>query len=332
MTIKLERGKQLLYLSQQDVAEVGLSMSEIMEAVEGALQEKGRGHVQMPPKPGLHTNGDAFIHAMPAYIPAVRSAGIKWVSGYPDNPTRHDLPYITGLLVLNCPETGVPLAIMDCIWITAKRTGAVSGVAAKYLARKGSEVLAILATGAQARTQLEALALAVPTLREARCYDVRPNVLEQFISDMQPAVPNLKLAAADGPEAAVRGADIVVTAGPILKHPRPSVKAEWLKDGVLGLPIDFDSMWTGGALQDASKYYVDDIGQYEYYQMQGYFGQAPRVLGDLGDITTRKVPLRESDSEKIISMNLGLALEDMATAIRIYQKALERGMGKVLPL
>src|SRR4030042_1028614 len=88
----------------------------------------------MPPKPGIHTQPDAFIHAMPAWSPSLRSAGMKWVSGYPENQKR-GLPYITGLLVLNDVETGIPYAVMDCTWITAYRTGAATGLSAKYLAR-----------------------------------------------------------------------------------------------------------------------------------------------------------------------------------------------------
>ena len=88
----------------------------------------------MPPKPGVHSRPDAFIHAMPAYIPALHAIGMKWVSGYPANQAR-GLPYITGLLILNDDETGLPLAVMDCTWITAMRTGAATALAAKYLAR-----------------------------------------------------------------------------------------------------------------------------------------------------------------------------------------------------
>ena len=116
---------QLLYLSQAEVAAVGLSMAEIIAAVETAFNEKGNGRVEMPPKPGIHPGGgDNFIHAMPAYIPGLQSAGVKWVSGFPDNP-KQGLPYITGLLIYNDVATGLPLAVMDCVWITAMRT--VSG-------------------------------------------------------------------------------------------------------------------------------------------------------------------------------------------------------------
>ena len=124
----------ILYLSRRDVEAIQLPMQEIIDALDEMFKEKGRGKVEMPPKPGIHTQPDAFIHAMPAYIPSLQAAGVKWVSGYPANQAK-GLPYITGLLILNDPETGVPLAVMDCTWITAKRTGAATAIAAKYLAR-----------------------------------------------------------------------------------------------------------------------------------------------------------------------------------------------------
>ena len=116
---------KILYLSRADVEAVNLDMATIIKLLEQAFIDKGHGKVEMPPKPGIHTMPDAFIHAMPAYIPSMKSAGIKWVSGYPEN-FRRGLPYITGLLILNDDETGIPYAVMDCTWITAYRTGAAS--------------------------------------------------------------------------------------------------------------------------------------------------------------------------------------------------------------
>src|SRR3972149_10392509 len=113
---------QLLFLSRADIEETDIAMKEIVSAVEQAFREKGERHVEMPPKPGIHPAPDAFIHAMPAYLPRLGAAGIKWVSGYPENYKR-GLPYISGLVILNDVETGVPYAIMDCIWVTAMRTG-----------------------------------------------------------------------------------------------------------------------------------------------------------------------------------------------------------------
>jgi ornithine cyclodeaminase/alanine dehydrogenase-like protein (mu-crystallin family) len=132
------KDKQLLYLSQEEVKSVDLSMAEIIDLLETAFRDKGEGRVEMPPKPGIHPGGgDNFIHAMPAYIPSMKSAGIKWVSGFPEN-FKHDLPYITGLLILNDPQTGLPVAVMDCVWITAMRTGAATAVGARRLARPNS--------------------------------------------------------------------------------------------------------------------------------------------------------------------------------------------------
>src|ERR1051325_11090149 len=173
---------KFLYLSRADVEAVDLSMKQIIDLLEKAFLEKGNAKVEMPPKPGIHTMPDAFIHAMPAYIPSLRSAGIKWVSGYPDNFKR-GLPYISGLMIMNDSQTGVPYAVMDCSWITAMRTGAASALSAKYLARPDSETVGILACGVQGRTNLEALACLFP-MKRAYAYDVLPEVQEKFVFEM----------------------------------------------------------------------------------------------------------------------------------------------------
>ncbi|MBW1827562.1 MAG: hypothetical protein JRI78_11435 [Deltaproteobacteria bacterium] len=119
---------RLLYLSQKDVVSVGLTMTEIIETLEVAFREKGRGNTEMPPKPGIHPGGeDNFIHAMPAYIPALNAAGVKWVSGFPGNQKK-GLPYITGLLILNDPETVEPVRPRHClraIWPVRNRRWSV---------------------------------------------------------------------------------------------------------------------------------------------------------------------------------------------------------------
>ena len=144
--------QQLLYLSREDVESVELTMNEIIDALENAFRDKGEGKVDMPPKPGIHPGGgDNFIHAMPAYIPSLRSAGVKWVGGFPEN-LKKNIPYITGLLILNDTDNGLPLAVMDCVWLTGKRTGAATAISARYLARPESSVAGILGCGVQGRT------------------------------------------------------------------------------------------------------------------------------------------------------------------------------------
>lgn len=320
---------QVLYLSPADVEAVDLPMQTIIDLLEQAFRDKGKGRVEMPPKPGIHTMPDAFIHAMPAYIPAMRSAGIKWVSGYPDNYKR-GLPYITGLLILNDVETGLPYAIMDCTWITAKRTGAASALAAKYLARPESEVAGILACGVQGRTNLEALACLFP-IKRVYAYDILPEAQEKYVAEMKVKFDFEVLSVAQPREAVVES-DIVVTSGPILKHPKPTIEKNWLKPGAFGSAVDFDSYWTGEALAQMDRISTDDHAQFQYYKTIGYFQQTPDPDADLGELVIGSKPGRKDEKERTLAINLGLAMDDMAVAPEIYRRAKEKGLGNWLPL
>jgi len=319
----------VLYLSREDVEATRLPMSEIIQALEAMFKEKGDGEVEMPPKPGIHPRPDAFIHAMPAWIPSVEAAGIKWVSGYPGNQAR-GLPYITGLLILNDPDTGVPLAVMDCTWITAQRTGAATAVSAKYLARPESASVGIVACGVQGRSNLEALACLF-TVRRVKAYDLDPLVARRFAREMGERFGLDVEPVATLPEA-VKGLDIVVTSGPILKDPKPAIEAGWLSPGSFASLVDFDSYWQGAALREVDKLATDDLAQMRHYRQAGYFRDTPEVYADLGEIVAGRKPGRESASERTAAVNLGIAPDDMATAIRVYRRAQDRGIGRALPL
>ena len=219
------QSESILYLSRQDVEAVGLPMVSIIDALEQMFKEKGEGRVEMPPKPGIHTREDAFIHAMPAYIPSLEAAGVKWISGYPGNQAK-GLPYITGLLILNDPDTGIPTAIMDATWITAQRTGAATAVAARYLARPDSSTAGIIACGVQGRSNLQALACAFPLTR-VRVFDLHTSVAQRFAAEMSVEL-EIDVEAVEDPRLAVVDTDLVVTSGPILKHPTPVIEADWL--------------------------------------------------------------------------------------------------------
>ena len=320
---------KLLYLSRADVERVALDMAAIIGLLEAAFREKGEGRVEMPPKPGIHPKADAFIHAMPAYIPGLKSAGLKWVSGFPEN-AKIGLPYISGLLVLNDVETGLPYAVMDCTWITAYRTGAASALAAKYLARPRSEVLGILACGVQGRTHLAAMAALFP-LKRVYAYDILPDAERRYNEEMS-AKTGLEIIGVDHPKKAVADSDIVVTSGPILKHPRPMIEKGWLKPGAFGSAVDYDSYWKPEALAEMDKLATDDLPQFRYVRSTGYFQRTPEPYADLGEIVAGKKSGRERDDERTLAMNLGLALDDMAVAPEIYRRAKERGIGTWLPL
>ncbi|MGY5874870.1 MAG: ornithine cyclodeaminase family protein [Candidatus Thorarchaeota archaeon] len=309
---------------------VGLTMREIIDALLIAFKEKGEGRVEMPPKPGIHPGeGDNFIHAMPAYIPALNSAGMKWVSGFPNNIQR-GLPYISGLLILNDPETGLPLSVMDCIWITAMRTGAATAIAARYLARPDSTTVGVLGCGVQGRSNIEALCEVVQ-LESVMAYDTSSSAAEDYKKEIENRF-GLDVSIVDTPKKAVKECDTVVTAGPILKVPHATIQTGWFEKGGFASLVDFDSYWHPDAMRESNKFCTDDIAQLNHYRDIGYFQDIPDIYADLGELVAGKKKGREDDEEKSIACNLGLAMDDIAVAPRIYQKALEMGIGVILPL
>jgi ornithine cyclodeaminase/alanine dehydrogenase-like protein (mu-crystallin family) len=321
---------RLLYLSIDDVQNVGLAMADVIDALEIAFREKGNGLTEMPPKPGIHPGGgDNFIHAMPAYIPAMKSAGVKWVSGFPENHKK-GLPYITGLLILNDPETGLPISVMDCVWITAMRTGAATALSARYLARPESSTVGVLGCGVQGRTNVEALKVLFP-LKRVKAYDVNARAASEYAEEIRSRF-DLDVIGVNTPREAVTGCDIVVTAGPILKTPHATIQKGWLDAGAFASLVDFDSYWHADAMDESDKFCTDDTQQLRQYRQNGYFQKIPALHADLGELVTGQKPGRESASERTMTANLGLALDDMAVAPIIFKKAVEKGIGAWLPL
>jgi ornithine cyclodeaminase/alanine dehydrogenase-like protein (mu-crystallin family) len=321
---------EFLYLSRADVESVGMPMADVVAAVEEVLREKGCERVEMPPKCGVHPMPESAINAMPGYVPAEKVAGIKWVTRYLPNLDK-GLPYVLGLLILNDFETGVPLCVMDCAWITAVRTGAASAVAAKYLARKDARQIGILACGVQGRSNLEAIKVVFPDLELARVFDIRRDTAERYAQEMA-ALLKMRVEVSETPKSAVRGADIVVTCGPILHVPKPAVELAWLKKGVFLSAVDLDSYVKPEVFNAAGKLYTDDLEQFLGYSRQGYFAGIHDPIGDLGELVAGKKPARQSADELTMTANLGLAIEDIAIAARVYRAAKERGLGCLLPL
>jgi ornithine cyclodeaminase/alanine dehydrogenase len=324
---------QLLYLSRADVEGLGVSMKDVLQVVEEGFRLKGLNQTEMPPKPGIHPRDNAFIHAMPAYVKGLEAAGVKWVSGYPSNLAK-GLPYITGLLALNDAETGIPIAVMDCAWITAMRTGASVGIAAKYLAKPKATVAAFLGCGVQARTSLLALAEVLPNLREVRCLDVSAEATGRFIDEMSKWLPGLQFTVCQSPRDLAHRAEVITTAIPIVTQPEPPMEAGMLEEGALAVSLDYDSAWTSEAMRECDRFVSDDVGQLLGTKAHHvYFGGIPSTIhADLGEVCAKLKPGRQHDAEKIFAMNMGIAIDDMVTAKLLYDRAQAMGVGVRLPL
>jgi ornithine cyclodeaminase/alanine dehydrogenase-like protein (mu-crystallin family) len=317
-----------LYLTRDEVSSIGPSMPEVIELLRQMFLEKAAGRIEMPPKTGIHTRDDALLHAMPAYVPGLRCAGVKWVGAYPGNPER-DLPQVTGLIVTNDPDTGLPVSVLDCTWITAVRTAGASALAAKYLARKDSKTLGILGCGVQGRSHLEAFTHAFP-IAEVRVYDVNPAAVASFAeasAELEASVIRV-----ESPRAAVEGCDIVVTAGPITKPPHATIPRDWLSGGGFAASVDFGSYWSLEAMEQLDTLITDDVEQFAYYNALGYINYLPEGVVDLSELVSGKHPGRRSDEERTMACHLGIAAEDIAVASVVVDRAKAAGIGTWLPL
>ncbi len=309
-----------------------ISMGETIEAVEKAFRSKGLGNVQMPPKSYVYFNkyqGD--FRTMPAYLGDLDIAGTKVVNAHPRNPHEHDLPTVMATIVLLNPKNGVPLAVMDGTLITRLRTGAAGGIAAKYLAREDSGIIAIVGAGAQARTQLLALSQ-IFEIEEVRVRDVVRENAEKYAVEMGREL-DLDIRVADSTEEAVRGSDIVVTVTP---RRSPVLSNEWITEGMHINAIGADAPEKQELDPDIlrrARIIVDDreqashSGEISKPISQGKLTRND-IYGEIGEIIAGKKGSRVLDEDISVFDSTGLAIQDVATAWEVYQKAEERDIGE----
>jgi alanine dehydrogenase len=284
-----------------------LRMEEVIPAMERALADFSSGKVVQPVRTMLPVvEYEGFLGLMPAYTGA--ALGTKLVAFYPHNT---DVPTHHATILLFKPETGEPLISMDGRLITEVRTAAVSAVATEFLARPDASVLAIIGSGVQARSHLEALRL-VRDFREVRVWS--PRRAAAFAEEHG-------VRAAAAAEEAVRGADVVVTA---TTSPTPVLSGEWLSPGVhinaVGAPRPNWRELDDEVLR-RSRVYVDsrEAAQKE----SGDVIAAGEISAEIGEVTAGTKPGRRSAEEVTLFKSLGLAVEDVATAELIYHKAVE---------
>jgi 2,3-diaminopropionate biosynthesis protein SbnB len=333
---------RFLYLSQEDViAAGGLEMNGTIEAVEMAFRASAKGETINPPKTVVMWDKEKPVDirrrviAMPSCIESERKfAGVKWISSAPENPKRLGIPRATALIILNDYESGMPLCIMDGTIVSAMRTGAISGVAAKYLAKKDSQTVGLIGTGVQGRTQLMALKIVLTHLKQIQVYDLDSEKAERFAQEMGPALSVL-VRVVESPEAVFQKGDVVVTAT-VSDH--SYIKRSWPSEGCLYIEISgLDSEMD--VLTAFQKVVVDDWEQVKDNQHNlvgrcygaGSFTDKD-LYATLPEIVIGRKRGRERDEEKIFFNPLGMSICDLFEAYRIYQSAKKKGIGKVFPL
>ncbi|MEM3725660.1 MAG: alanine dehydrogenase [Candidatus Bathyarchaeia archaeon] len=329
---------ETLVLTDEEVNGL-LSMPEVMEAVEKAFKEKGLKRVQMPAKIYLFYkkyNGD--LRAMPSYLEELDVSAVKIVNAHPDNRAKHGLPTVMAVIVLVDPKNGFPLAVMGGKTITDMRTGAAGGIAAKYLARKDSKVVAFVGAGAQARTQLMALLEVYGKLKEVRVWSRSEETRQAFMDEMEEAYGRLfKFVPAETIKDAVEEADIVVTTTPSRK---PLVMNNMVSPGTHFNCIGADAPGKeelDPAILKRSRIVVDDweqaahSGEINVPLSQGIITEK-NVYAELGEVVAGLKRPREKKDEITIFVSTGLAIQDAVTAKIAYDKAVKKGTGRFLKI
>jgi ornithine cyclodeaminase/alanine dehydrogenase len=305
----------IVYLARQEVVELLPPIPEQIDIVERTYRSMAAGHVELPPKPGIHPRENAFIHAMPAYLADADVAAVKWVSGFPENKAR-GIPYISGLIVLNDAETGFPQAVMDAAEITAARTAAASGVCIRRWAPEGWTHAAIVGCGEQGRYHSRVISTLNPDA-VIRGYDVQPSRIGELHGRVE---------VAGSVREAVEGTELLVTAAPIADRPDPPIDSDWLDDRYLALPLDFDASVRVGPIADAGLFVTDDAGQFEYYRSQGHFQGWPAPHASVGQALERDLT-----AKRVAVCNLGVGALDAAFGRAVLDAALSSGVGVRLP-
>lgn len=318
----------ILYLSRADLQGLDLSFEDVVQAVESVFREKGLGRLETPPKRGVLPQKGCSIRGMMASVPSLEAAGVKWISAFPANAER-GWPTIAGLTVLNDVATGFPKAVMDCGWITAVRTAASTVVAARAMARPESARIGLVACGLQGRVNLQGLCRSFP-LTEAKVYDRHPEVARAFADALGPEL-GLTITPVESAEEAARDVDILVTSLPIERRPKPPIGAGVLAPGSFACLLDYHAAITLEAFAECDKLVVDDQPQLRFFRSVGYFRRVPEPDGDLGKIAAGRQVGREFPEQRIVSINQGIGMLDIATAELLYRRARERGVGVVLP-
>jgi len=336
MSVQLK--PDFIFINQDDILRTGADMQMALETTEKVLGMHATGDVNMPTKVvlDLGERERGRINALPAYLGGdVNCGGVKWIAGFPPNPRKYGIPRANAFIILNDCETGMPLAVMDGTYISAMRTGAATGVGAKYLAKKDSKTVCMIGNGPQAYTQIQALKMVLPALEEIRCYDIVREVAVQFAHYCESEM-KLKAIVADNAEKAVVGADVIVT---VTVADEPIVKDKWVGEGNFFAHVGSYQEEEDDVIYHSDKIVVDQweavLHRVTPSLAQMYLqGKLPleRIHADIGEIVIGKKKGRESDQERVFYSPIGLGSEDISMAYRVYQLAKEKGLGVPLKL
>ncbi|KIX09697.1 uncharacterized protein Z518_00778 [Rhinocladiella mackenziei CBS 650.93] len=326
----------LTYLNGPDVAALEMTNGEILKAIEDALDAQGRGKTVIEPRVHLvpHDSAKGHFNVLRGVVNPLNAAGVKIVGDFVNN---YKLGFPSEFAILNLfdPDTGVPLAIIDATTITDMRTGAMTAIGAKYLARQSSKILGHIGARGSSYWNIR-LMDSIFNFDEIRLHSKRAES-RQALGDRLSKELGKKVTVLDNWEDTIRGADIVVEASR-LSAPEPLLKTEWIKKGALVMPYGTMSAVDLSLTDIMSKVLVDDWGQCRKGLPYGALRQhvdsdkitEENLHAEMGQVVCGQKPGRESDDETILFWHRGLSLSDVALGMAMLEKARELKIGQSL--
>ena len=333
---------EVLFLNNKAMERLGVGdMMAAIADVEQVYRLNDSGDVIAPGKCVLRwgqtvedENTMGRINAMPGYIGGEYDmAGIKWIGSGPMN-YKKGLPRASVTIILNDPDTKLPVCVADGTEVSAKRTGASGGIAMKLLSKQDASVMTICGAGAQGRTQLEAALIVRPTIKKVYVYDIRMESSQRFAQEAMAKYEGLEVIPVEEPEAAVRESDIIVT---VTLANDPIIHSEWLKKGCLLMNLA-DYEVTYNCVRKADKIVVDNWETIKHRLVSTVALMAHEGLvkdedihAQLGQILNGTRTGRENDDEIIYFNAVGTGILDLAVATRCYREAVKTGKGTKVP-
>lgn len=321
-----------LLLSKSDI-EKTLTMKDTLQIVEDVFIAHGNKQIIMPSKitldlgeKGGWPNYNAYINALPAYFHPTEIAGVKWVGGFWDN-YKKGLPSIVGMIILNEPSTGIPIAVMDGTLITAYRTGAVAAIGAKYLAQE-NEVLSIIGCGSVGKFTLRAMK-ELFDINKIKIFDIRNINANKFKKDMEDEL-DINIEISENIKETVNDSDIIITA---TSGQEPFLKGDWIKKGTYICSLGSYEELFDDVIWKADKIIVDNKKQtihrgVLFEKIDKNVITENDIYAELGDIITGIIKGRENSEEIELFVPIGMGTEDVAIAYEVYKKAYKEKMGK----
>ncbi len=328
----LNVGHEILYLTREEIRNLNIPKDVLKAQMEKALSMYSLGETQMPAKSHVFPDTQSVYIGMPALIPAIESAGVKWVGAYNHNVKNFGLPALSAMLLVSDYLSGWPIAFMDGVHVMETRTPAIAMVAAKYLARKDAEVFGMIGLGREGRNHFDVVEAGIPNLKKVLVWDVSEEAMDRAIADYSSklSVPMVKAASL---EEIVRNSDVLASSTFFSTDPHPTIKDEWVPKGQTIIVTDLHSQFHPDTINRADMYVVDSLEQQKHLVEEGYFyGEIPVPDCELGHIIAGKHPGRTSDDQLIVANPSGMAVDDFAVTPLIIEMALERGVGIKLPL